>query len=169
MQKPKPPQPKRYNEAFGYSKNTKKQERLLIGIVLLVLGLIILTVTLYPENIDTTYTDPQLEDKEPPAIPYNIPPMYDEKMIFSVKCNADDGTSWITEFNMVTTKKYFYSEKYLSNTNEAFLFEVDIDSGKIIAIVPELPGCTSQGWTEAEAYKNIKEAMKEWIEADPVE
>jgi predicted RNase H-like HicB family nuclease len=36
------------------------------------------------------------------------------------------------------------------------------ESGWIVAEVPELPGCVSQGKDEAEALANIKEAIVAW-------
>jgi predicted RNase H-like HicB family nuclease len=40
------------------------------------------------------------------------------------------------------------------------------ESGWIVAEVPELPGCISQGRTEAEALANIKEAIAAWLWAE---
>lgn len=39
-------------------------------------------------------------------------------------------------------------------------------SGWIVAEVPELPGCISQGRDEAEALANIKEAIAAWLWAE---
>lgn len=36
------------------------------------------------------------------------------------------------------------------------------ENGWIVAEVPELPGCVSQGCTEAEALANIEEAIAAW-------
>jgi predicted RNase H-like HicB family nuclease len=36
------------------------------------------------------------------------------------------------------------------------------ENGWIVAEVPELPGCVSQGRTEAEALANIEEAIAVW-------
>lgn len=38
------------------------------------------------------------------------------------------------------------------------------EDGYIVAQVPSLPGCISQGKTEAEALANIREAIELWIE-----
>ncbi len=38
------------------------------------------------------------------------------------------------------------------------------EDGYIVAECPSLPGCISQGKTEAEALANIKEAIDLWIE-----
>jgi predicted RNase H-like HicB family nuclease len=37
------------------------------------------------------------------------------------------------------------------------------ENGWIVAKCPELPGCVSQGKTEAEASANIREAIKAWL------
>lgn len=54
-------------------------------------------------------------------------------------------------------------EEYL-NLPYKIIMEVENSSGKIVSIVPELPGCKSYGGTEAEAYINIKKEMKKYIE-----
>lgn len=43
------------------------------------------------------------------------------------------------------------------------IFEKD-ESGYVMAIVPELPGCHTQGRTAAEATERIKEAMELYLE-----
>jgi len=40
------------------------------------------------------------------------------------------------------------------------------DEGGYTVYVPSLPGCVSQGETEKEALKNIKEAIELYLEAD---
>ena len=40
------------------------------------------------------------------------------------------------------------------------------EDGYFVATVPSLPGCISQGKTEAEAKENIKEAIELYLEAD---
>jgi predicted RNase H-like HicB family nuclease len=40
------------------------------------------------------------------------------------------------------------------------------EDGWIVAECPELPGCVSQGKTEAEALANISEAMVGWLWAE---
>jgi predicted RNase H-like HicB family nuclease len=40
------------------------------------------------------------------------------------------------------------------------------EEGWIVAECPELPGCVSQGKTEAEALANIREAMAGWLWAE---
>lgn len=48
-------------------------------------------------------------------------------------------------------------------------FEIRIaqdESDWIVAEVPELPGCFSQGRSEAEARSNIKEAITAWLWAE---
>ena len=45
------------------------------------------------------------------------------------------------------------------------ILEPDED-GMIIASVPALPGCISQGETKEQAIKNIKEAIELYLEAD---
>jgi predicted RNase H-like HicB family nuclease len=39
------------------------------------------------------------------------------------------------------------------------------DGGGFVAIVPELPGCMSDGETEFEAIQNAQDAIQCWIEA----
>ncbi len=38
------------------------------------------------------------------------------------------------------------------------------EAGYFVAEVPALPGCLSQGKTQKEALKNIKEAVEGWLE-----
>jgi predicted RNase H-like HicB family nuclease len=38
------------------------------------------------------------------------------------------------------------------------------DGGGFLAWVPDLPGCSSDGETIAEAVQNVQQAIKEWIE-----
>jgi len=40
------------------------------------------------------------------------------------------------------------------------------EDGWIVAECPALPGCISQGRTEAEAINNIREAMELWLETE---
>jgi predicted RNase H-like HicB family nuclease len=40
------------------------------------------------------------------------------------------------------------------------------EDGWIVAEVPDLPGCVSQGKDEAEAMANIREAMAGWLWAE---
>jgi predicted RNase H-like HicB family nuclease len=40
------------------------------------------------------------------------------------------------------------------------------EEGWIVAECPELPGCVSQGKTEAEALANIREAITGWLWAE---
>jgi len=39
------------------------------------------------------------------------------------------------------------------------------DGGGYLAVVPDLPGCMSDGETPEEALKNVQEAIASWIEA----
>ncbi len=39
------------------------------------------------------------------------------------------------------------------------------DGGGYLAIVPDLPGCISDGETPEEALRNVQEAIASWIEA----
>ena len=39
------------------------------------------------------------------------------------------------------------------------------DGGSYMAIVPDLPGCMSDGETPAEAVENVQDAISAWIEA----
>jgi len=40
----------------------------------------------------------------------------------------------------------------------------DADGGGYLATVPDLPGCMSDGATEAEVLKNIEDAIAQWID-----
>jgi antitoxin HicB len=39
------------------------------------------------------------------------------------------------------------------------------DGGGFVATVPDLPGCMSDGKTPQEAFANVENAIKAWIEA----
>jgi antitoxin HicB len=39
------------------------------------------------------------------------------------------------------------------------------DGGGFVATVPDLPGCMSDGETPQEAFANVEDAIKAWIEA----
>ena len=41
------------------------------------------------------------------------------------------------------------------------------EDGYVVASVPSLPGCHSQGKTEKEAIRNIKEAIMLYLEPNP--
>lgn len=41
----------------------------------------------------------------------------------------------------------------------------DAKTGWLVAEVPNLPGCVSQGKTKVEALKNIKDAIKGYLES----
>ncbi len=48
-------------------------------------------------------------------------------------------------------------------------FQVFLEPGEdgwIVAECPVLPGCVSQGPTEAEAMENIEDATKGWLDAE---
>lgn len=40
----------------------------------------------------------------------------------------------------------------------------DKDGGGYLATVPDLPGCMSDGETEAEVLRNIEDAIAQWID-----
>lgn len=40
------------------------------------------------------------------------------------------------------------------------------EDGWVVAECPSLPGCVSQGRTEAEAVDNIREAIQLWLETE---
>lgn len=40
----------------------------------------------------------------------------------------------------------------------------DEDGGGYLATVPDLPGCMSDGETEAEVLRNIEDAIAQWID-----
>lgn len=41
----------------------------------------------------------------------------------------------------------------------------DVETGWFVAEVPSLPGCISQGKTKIQALKNIKDAIKGYLES----
>ncbi|MBI5060732.1 MAG: type II toxin-antitoxin system HicB family antitoxin [Candidatus Aenigmarchaeota archaeon] len=45
------------------------------------------------------------------------------------------------------------------------VLEPDVEDGGFIVHVPALPGCFSQGDTREDALKNIREAMKAYIQS----
>jgi len=45
------------------------------------------------------------------------------------------------------------------------VLEYDEEIGEYAALVPSLPGCTSQGRTQEEALTNVREAIRGHIEA----
>jgi predicted RNase H-like HicB family nuclease len=52
---------------------------------------------------------------------------------------------------------------------QQMLFYVNLEQaedGWLVAEVPALPGCVSQGKTEEEAIENIKEAITAWVWAE---
>ncbi|HLO97330.1 MAG TPA: type II toxin-antitoxin system HicB family antitoxin [Fimbriimonas sp.] len=49
------------------------------------------------------------------------------------------------------------------------VLEQDPETGEFAVWCPELPGCVSAGVTEAEAKKNIREAILLFLEETPVE
>lgn len=56
----------------------------------------------------------------------------------------------------------------LRTYNAAMKFIVNLDrdeSGRIVAECPAIPGCVSQGKSEAEALSNIREAIQACLEA----
>jgi predicted RNase H-like HicB family nuclease len=48
------------------------------------------------------------------------------------------------------------------------LVELDAQTKRWSAVIPELPGCATAGDTEAEAIVNAKEALALWFEPTPV-
>lgn len=44
------------------------------------------------------------------------------------------------------------------------VLEFDQESGSFSAVCPELPGCASAGDTEAEARKNVEDAIRLYLE-----
>ncbi|HLB12968.1 MAG TPA: type II toxin-antitoxin system HicB family antitoxin [Dehalococcoidia bacterium] len=46
----------------------------------------------------------------------------------------------------------------------AVVLEFDDEIGEYVALVPALPGCTSQGKTKEEALANVREAIRGHIE-----
>ena len=43
------------------------------------------------------------------------------------------------------------------------------EDGYVVASVPSLPGCFSQGKTRQEAVKNVREAIPLYLEPDPAD
>ncbi len=59
--------------------------------------------------------------------------------------------------------------RYNSHEETAIIFHVSLEQaedGWIVAEVPALPGCVSQGPDEKEALENIKEAITAWMWAE---
>lgn len=55
-------------------------------------------------------------------------------------------------------------EEYLKEPYSRILIP-DEESGTYTALILELPGCIAQGNTPQEAYENLEDAAKDWIEA----
>ncbi len=55
-------------------------------------------------------------------------------------------------------------DEYLKEPYSRVLFP-DEESGTYTAVILEFPGCIAQGDTPQEAYDNLENAAKEWIEA----
>jgi predicted RNase H-like HicB family nuclease len=49
------------------------------------------------------------------------------------------------------------------------VLEYDAEANAFSAVCPELPGCASAGDTEEEARRNIKEAIKLYLEPSDIE
>ena len=49
------------------------------------------------------------------------------------------------------------------------VIEFDAETASYSAVCPELPGCASAGDTEAEARKNIEEAIRLYLEPAPLD
>ena len=49
------------------------------------------------------------------------------------------------------------------------IIEFDSEAGSFSAVCPELPGCASAGFTEAEARANIEEAIRLYLTPSPIE
>lgn len=56
-------------------------------------------------------------------------------------------------------------EKQARLTPYIFRFTVEPDEDRFYAEVPLLPGCYSWGYSYEEAFKNVKDALKWWLEA----
>ena len=73
-------------------------------------------------------------------------------------CAAEPVSSNPILFNTITAyRPYAYTLIVKPLTPE--------DGGRFIAIVPDLPGCMSDGETPAEAAENVQDAIACWIEA----
>jgi predicted RNase H-like HicB family nuclease len=64
---------------------------------------------------------------------------------------------------MIAVRKNEWTKEFLLNPEIKFYRET---SSWIVAECPELPGCVSQGKTEAEAMENIREAIAGWLWAE---
>jgi predicted RNase H-like HicB family nuclease len=55
-------------------------------------------------------------------------------------------------------------KSFLEETMKLHVIVEKDEAGYFVAEVPALPGCLSQGKTQEEALKNIKEAIEGWLE-----
>lgn len=46
------------------------------------------------------------------------------------------------------------------------VLEEDTSTGGIVAIVPQLPGCQTQGRTKAEAMRNVRDAIALYLDGE---
>lgn len=58
--------------------------------------------------------------------------------------------------------------EHASTMDLVVILEKDPDSDEIIAKVPQLPGCHTQGRTKAEAMRNIRDAIKLYVDGEDV-
>ena len=58
---------------------------------------------------------------------------------------------------------------YTEEVRFRVVLEYDSVAGSYSAVCPELPGCASAGDTEAEAGKNIEEAIRLYLEPSTLE
>jgi len=49
------------------------------------------------------------------------------------------------------------------------VIEFDTEAGSYSAVCPELPGCSSAGFTESEARANIEEAIRLYLTPSPMD
>jgi predicted RNase H-like HicB family nuclease len=64
---------------------------------------------------------------------------------------------------------YFIAEGYTQSVRFRVILEHDPVVDSYSAVCPELPGCTSAGDTEAEARRNIEEAIRLYLAPSEIE
>jgi predicted RNase H-like HicB family nuclease len=65
------------------------------------------------------------------------------------------------------TERFLWSKRLM--TKWRVILEPDPQTGDWAIWCPELPGCVSAGETEQEAIENIREAIKLYLEPEPIE
>ncbi len=66
---------------------------------------------------------------------------------------------------MSLRKVLMHRTRSISMASFSVILKEDLDDGGFTAIVPELPGCISDGDTKAQALRHIKEAISLYLES----